>query len=208
MTQEDLLNRLHRIYAAVSTTTEFDMTKLPAKVYRSGNTVCVFQDFTGGLSKHDIANAVQSVIHNIASLHDHLKKWARANGKDETKVESTFKNSADLRIVRDLWDIDKHGGKRRDGGYSKKTPRLADVRRQLVLMTQPRVGSYVTMTFMPDGAPKIGGNGSAKAIITADVLDKEGQRLGDLFEIEKRCVEAYEALLKDYGVLKRTEAGT
>ena len=208
MTQDDLLNRLHRIYAAVSATEEFDMTKLPARVYRSGNTVGVFQDFMGGLSEHDIANAAQSVIHNIASLHDHLKKWTRANGRDETKVECTFRNSADLRIVRDLWDLEKHGGERRDGGYSKKAPRLADVRRQMVLTTQPKVGSFVTMAFRPDGAPKIGGDGSAKAIITADVLAKNGQRLGDLFEIEKRCVKAYEALLKDYGVLKRTEAGT
>ena len=74
MTQDDLLNRLDLIYAAVKATTEFDMAKLPAKVIRGENRIGFFQNFTANLSEHDMALVVQSVIHNIASLHDHLKK--------------------------------------------------------------------------------------------------------------------------------------
>jgi hypothetical protein len=195
MTQDDLLNRSYLIYAAVKATIEFGMAKLPAKVVRGEKWKGFFQDFTGNLSEHDIALAVQSVIHNIASLYDHLKKWARANGKDETQVESTFRGSLDLKIVRDLWDRDKHGGDLRNGGYSHKAPRLADIRRMMKLTTQAKVGSFVTMTFGPGGVPQIGGDGSAKAIMTADVLDKDGQKLGDLFETEERSVEAWESLL-------------
>lgn len=207
MTQDELLNRLHRIYSAVSVTAEFDMAKLPGKVFRSEHVVGVFQDFSGGLSEHDIMNAAQSVIHNVASLHDHLKKWARANGKDSNKVDVACSNSLDLQIVRDLSDQDKHGGDRRDGGFSKKSPRLRDVRRQMTLTTQPKAGSSVTMTLGPRGEPVIHGDGAAKAIITADVVDKDGHVLGDLFEIEERCVQAWESLLVGYG-LTLQEPGT
>jgi hypothetical protein len=204
MTQDELLNRLHRIYSAVKATTEFDMARLPGKVLRSKNTIGVFQDFSGGLSEHDIANAAYCVIQNLASLCDHLKKWARTNNADAGKVDATCSGSQDLQIVRDLWDSDKHGGDRRDGGYSKKSPRLHDIRRQLTLTTQPKAGSWVTMTLGPGGEPVIHGDGSASAIITADVVDKDGQMLGDLFEIEERCVRAWESLLVEFGVLPAT----
>ena len=73
MTQDELLNRLYRIYAAVGASTEFDMAKLPGRIIRDEKVVGVFQDFSGGLTEHELSNAAQSVIHNIASLHDHLK---------------------------------------------------------------------------------------------------------------------------------------
>ncbi|MEX0702108.1 MAG: hypothetical protein WD069_08425 [Planctomycetales bacterium] len=207
MTQDELLNRLHRIYSAVGATTVFDMAKLPGKVFRGEKIVGVFQDFSGGLTEHDITNAAQSVIHNIASLHDHLKKWARANGKDASKVDIACSNSLHLQIVRDLWDQDKHGGDRRDGGFSQRSPRLGEIRSQMTLTTQPKAGSWVTMTLGPKGEPVIHGDGSAKAIITAEVVDKDGQALGDLFEIGERCVQVWESLLVEFG-LALPETGT
>ena len=70
----------------------------------------------------------------------------------------------------------------------------------MTLTTQSKADSWVTMTLGPKGEPVIHGDGSAKAIITADVVDKNGQKLGNLFEIEERCVRAWESLLVDFGV--------
>ncbi|HNS21436.1 MAG TPA: hypothetical protein PKH24_13115 [Sedimentisphaerales bacterium] len=51
------------------------MMQLPAKVFQSKEIVSVFQDFAGNLTEHDMANAAHTVIHNIANLQNHLKRW-------------------------------------------------------------------------------------------------------------------------------------
>lgn len=201
MTQDDLLNRLRRIYATLNAIVVFDMTKLTAKYLQCGTFVGIYQDFRGGLSSEEMANFIHSVNHNIASLKDHLKKWARAHGKDVGKIDGAMKNSLDLRLIYDLWDVDKHGGARRDGGYSGLTPWIKDIDRVMRLQTQAKAGAAVTMTLGPDGVPVIRGDGSGLAVITADVVDPAGKVIGDLFEIQERAVKAWEALLNDYGVL-------
>jgi hypothetical protein len=200
MTQADLLNRLGRIYAAVKASTEFDMTKLPAKILPGGGTVGFWQDFTGNRSEHDIENAAQDVIHNIASLKGHLKRWAVANKKDKTRVDAAFNKSAELQIIEDLWNNDKHGYPPRNEGCSRKAPKLRNIRSLMKLTTQAKIGSFVTLTLGPGGVPNIKGDGSAYAVITGDVVDKDGNMLGDLFNIEKGAVEAWESLLTDYGI--------
>jgi len=35
--------------------------------------------------------------------------------------------------------------------------------------------------------------------MTGDVVDKNGKKIGDLFDIEERAVEAWESLLREYG---------
>jgi hypothetical protein len=209
MTQDELLNRLHRIYASVKVTAEFNMTKLPSKIICSREVVGIYQNFTGELSDSDIANAAQSVIHNIASLQDHLKKWAADNGKHKTKVDDTFAQSLDLQIIKDLWVNDKHGyHPRKEDGWSHKLPKLQNIHRQMRLTTQNKAGSFVTMVIGSGGVPNIVGDGSACAVITGDVVDKDGKPLGDLFDIEQRAVEVWESLLQDYGVLPTTANGT
>ena len=85
MTVEELLARVARIYASVDAIQEFDMTKLPATVRQDQGYISVSQDFTGGLTQAEIDNVAYSLIHNIANLHDHLRRWARRTGKDPKK---------------------------------------------------------------------------------------------------------------------------
>ena len=57
------------------------------------------------------------------------------------------------------------------------------------------------MTFNAYGTPRIvSRGGSAKAVITGDVIDKDGNKLGDLDEFDQDAVEALEKLLADLGV--------
>jgi|GEM_PF-2428787 hypothetical protein len=72
---DGLVSRLRRIYASIHAIREFDMMQLPAKVFQSKEIVSVFQDFAGNLTEHDMANAAHTVIHNIANLQNHLKRW-------------------------------------------------------------------------------------------------------------------------------------
>ena len=58
----------------------------------------------------------------------------------------------------------------------------------------------ITMTIGPGGVPTFIGDGTATAVVTGEVLGNDGNQIGDLYEIAKRAVEAWEALLVDFGL--------
>lgn len=196
----ELLTRIRRIYAAIEASHESDMSKLPSQVVRSDRFVGVHQDFSGGMSEEDMSNAAHTVIHNIANLRDHLRRWAARNGKDKAKVDAAFAASVPLRIIQDLSNNDKHGPAR-DGGNSGLAPALTEIRRVMKLTPRAQKGSCVVMFMGMDGKSQIHGDGSATAVVTGEVIDKDGSHLGELFDIEQRAVQAWESLLTDLGVV-------
>jgi hypothetical protein len=72
MSTDDLMHRIRRIYASIDSVQEFDMTKLPAKVFRDDSFIFIYQDFAGNLSEEYMANLAHGVIDNIANLRDYL----------------------------------------------------------------------------------------------------------------------------------------
>ena len=166
------------------------MAQLPAKLIRDERVIAIFQDFAGTSSAHDLANLAYTVIHNIANLRDHLRRWAGRHGHNKVRIDTVFRGSDPLKTVQDLSNNDKHGYPPRNGGYSGVAPRLTDLRREMRLSTQPQEGSTVVMTLDSRGEPKISGDGTGRAVITAEVVDRHGARLGDLFEIEQQAARA------------------
>ena len=206
MANDELLGRVDRIYASVDAAQEFDMTKLPGIVGQQQGLVWVYQDFTGGLSQAEIQNIAYSLIHNIANLKDHLRRWARQNGTDPAKIDQAIGASNALKIIIDLSNNDKHGYPPRDGGHSGVAPQVLDINRLMRLTTGGTTGSSVAITLDASGTPRVvgSGSGSARAVITGDVLDKDGNRLGDLYEIELAAVGDWETLMTDLGVTPTT----
>ena len=96
-------------------------------------------------------------------------------------------------------DNDKHGYPPRNGGYSNRYPQLVNINRVMQLKPQAQKGSAIGMTLGAGGTPKFFGDGTAKAIITGDVVDNKNNRIGDLHKIATKAVEAWEQLLTDFG---------
>jgi hypothetical protein len=201
MSNSAICQRISRIYAAIGAIEEADPHKLNATVIQTGNVKAVFQDFRGGFSDDELSNQAHSVIHNIANLRDHLRRWAGQNGRDKAKVDQTIDNSLDLQIVQDLSNNDKHGYPPRDGGRSGKCPQLIEINRVMRLQIQAKKGSMIAMTIGAGGVPKFIGDGSAKAVVTGEVVDNAKNRIGDLYEIANKAVEAWERLLVDFGLI-------
>jgi hypothetical protein len=199
MTQDQLINRVERIYDAIDQVSESNLAKLPAKVLDDGKRVGFMQDFSGGLSGPRMENRAHSLLHNIVCLRGYIQKWASDNGHDTSQVQATIENSRELKILQDLYNEEKHV-KPRIGGASKLSPKLVKVKPHMKLETQAKAGSSVVMTFGPGGVPKVVGNGSAKALISGEVIDGSGNRIGDLVELANRALNAWESLLKQYGL--------
>ena len=89
----------------------------------------------------------------------------------------------------------------RNGGHSKKSPQLIEINRVMRLQTQAENGSMVAVTFGPGGIPQVHGDGSAKAVVTGDVVDNVNERIGDLYEIAIKAIEVWERLLVGFGLI-------
>lgn len=200
MEDDALTQRVRRIYAAVDATVERDMSRLPGRVEKSGKMTSVTQDFSGGLSDETISNLAHSLIHNIANLADHLRGWASKNKEGKALVDKAVKSSFELQVLKDLSNNDKHGYPPRDGGQSGRMPKLLNPRRILRLTTGAAKGSGVMLTLGRDGQPVIRGSGSAKAMVTGEVVDSKGEHIGDLYDIAAKALADWEVLLSEYGV--------
>ena len=180
---DELIHRIRRIHVAIGALEEFDLQNLPAQVTRTEESITFVQDFRGGLTDEELSNAVHLVIHNIANLYDHLKKWAVRNGYEKKIVQDARASSSALQIIQDLSDNDKHGYPRRDGGHSGKSPKLVKVDRALRLSVGPK--SFTAVTLALDGTPQVSGSGSnpPKVLTTGDVVDGAGTKIGDLHQL-------------------------
>ena len=193
---EEYWTRIRRVYAALDSLEEFDMSQLKAHIFESDRFWGVFQDFTGGLGPDQLTNLVQSAIYNVAHLRDPLKGYAERKGKPVKDVEEAVEESEGLRIVVDLSNLDKHEELRKS--RSGKSPRLTNINRVLRLVAQP--GRGVGLTLNRDGTPRILGGGSASAVIVADVVDGSGMKLGELGAFLEAALLAWESLLVKWGI--------
>ena len=199
MINDDLLLSTQCLYASIQATIEADITKFKPTILTAKNRIGFYQDWSGNLSGADRINYVKSIVDNIASFEYQLNKWASHNGYDINIVKNTFNNSKALQIIHDLWNTYKHAGSKRNS-KSGLWPILKDIDSSLQLATKPKKGSSIGLTFNADGTPKILGNGTARVVISADVLDKEGNIIGDFHKIALEAVAAWESVLLNFGV--------
>ncbi len=201
---DTIRTRMSRIYAAIGAIEEDDPNKLKATVIQTDKITGFSQDFRAGLSDDELSNQAHTVIHNIANLHDHLRRWAAHQGRDKSKVDQTVENSLELQIVRDLSNNDKHGYPPRDRIRSGKFPQLTEINRVMQLQPQAKKSSTIAMTVGAGGIPKFIGDGTAKAVVTGDVVDIDNNRIGDLYDIANHAVGAWEQLLAEFGLIDAT----
>ena len=200
MTDEDLVFRIKRIYAAIGAMEERDFSKLPGEVTIADGQLHVFQDFTGGRKPEDISNDAHIVIHNLNGLRDHLKTWARRNGKDPSVVEQTYKSSKSLSLIGKLCDVEKHGKKSRSGSRPDENLKLVNLNCVMSLSTGGPDGSVIAMTFGADGRPVVRG-GAAKMIITGDIQDEDGAKVGEFHHVAHAAEAECTNLAKRLGAL-------
>ncbi len=185
---------LDLLYAAVRATMERSIHTVPPKIYRSEKGFLMHQDFRGDRSDADLENEIHLLIHNIASLRDHLRRYAREGAKGVERVDDTIKRSRDLQIIIDLWNTKKHSKPDRSGGYSRLQPRLENAKATMRLTAKSGHAAFYTA---PPGGPQQATPGATRVITTADVVDRSGNRVDDFDAIATRAVDAWKALLTE-----------
>jgi hypothetical protein len=192
---EEIQERIKRIYAALGGMSE-DWTRQALRVTPTfdAKSIGVMLDFKGGTTDEEISNQVHITVHNIANLRDHLRKWARENQRDESKVDDAFRSSEAIRLIADLSNNDKHGYPPRAGGFSGCSPRLMNVTR--ALQTKGPGSSF--RFSLRDGSVTTAGN--LKVVIDADIVAADGEHLGSLPGVAADAITDWERLLQELGI--------
>jgi hypothetical protein len=191
----DIDKRLRLLYAAVGQTTDTNLANYPATLATTPHSRFVYQNFRGGRSDDELELALRTLIENIASLFGHLRHWAKSGAKGVGHVDEAFNRSLDLRIIADLWNSHKHPGECRNGGYSKKGPRLTEIN-SMMSLTAKGGEDATTLRLGAGGMPVCNKPGAARVIVTATVLDDKGNPLGDINDIADRAIEVWEVLIE------------
>ncbi|NQV05746.1 hypothetical protein HQ535_04275 [bacterium] len=173
---------MDRINAALGATRTEDLTKVAPTESVSGGFREVKVDFTSAFSQTEIENMLASLIGNIASMRDHARRAFKDAGIDPDEADAIADEPSNA-IVRDLFDREKHGGKSRSGGYSGLDPKLT---------------KQVSFLRMSGGCVVIGpelqkvGAGHACIAVDAEVIDADGNRVGELTAICEAALTAWE----------------
>ncbi|MGA8086434.1 MAG: hypothetical protein WCA10_03955 [Terracidiphilus sp.] len=197
MSSTTIEQKLEQLYAALAEmrVTEKLASMRPARV-DSGGRFAATLDFTKIEKPATAANRVSTLVSNIASLKDHLHAWCRKNGKPETG-DQLINSDRDVAIIHDLWNLDKHAELNRPS-RSGLSPRLQPAHTTLEFkVTTSEETPLITIPVF--GGP-IQAHGDANVRITATVVDKDGNSLGDLEPICLRAVAAWQAEFVKAGI--------
>ncbi len=195
----DLMFRIECIYEAIGDVEETDIGKFKPNVIKEGNRVGIYQDWSGELNDAQRTNYLESLITNIANFEYYLNKWVDNNKLEKAKVKDAFNRSQALKIVHELWNNAKHAGLARES-KSGLYPRIDKINTIMRMTTKSEKGSPIAYTLNLQGDQKIIGNGNAKVIITGDILDRDGNKIGDLYETLLKAIDDWEKVLSDFGV--------
>lgn len=199
----DLRFKIERLYEAIASVTESDLSKFPPLVEVVGTWITLRQDFNRGLKQAQLNNAAFQVIRAISDLKDYLRSAARRLKLDPEEVERTINASLPLQLMIDLANFDKHGQHDKvKAQRSKTSPQLINVRGALQISTKAGdlgPGGVSGIQLTAEGARPFG-TGMTSVIITGDIVDDGGVRVLELSFAQSAAVEAWEPLFARYGV--------
>jgi hypothetical protein len=198
---KNLVSKIRRLHAAVGSATELDYKKFPPKLFVTQHAATLRQDFNAGLSDEELLNLAFQVIRSIADLKDYLRSAAKGLQQDPDDVDRAINNCLELALMMDLANSDKHSRlPRAREQWSKKSPSLTEVKRVLQIVGKGiRPGSMMSLRMTPQGMVPHG-DGEASVVISGSIVDGAGTALCELQFAQQTAIEAWEQLLKRWGI--------
>jgi len=194
--------RIERLYAAIGASKHQLASVHAGKIDLIDGGFEVTQDFSGGASRAQLANELMQQIILLGGFPDHLRKRLTEIGKKcrKPEVEEFFKRDRRFCILYDLHNADKHGGRDSGGGWSHESPEIRNIRRIALCKTRASGGSTAGIMFdLPTGKPRAIGDGESVAATTGDILDGNGNLIGEAHEFIETALAVCEAAVDYFG---------
>ena len=188
---DDIFNRLERIYAALGQVVQKDPAQFGIVVTPQpfGSRIT----FGGDMSSPQRENVAQQAILLVGHLPDHLRRWARERHVPIGPIETLLASSVPVQVIVDLANREKHGGDARDGGLSKRRPRLVGLTPAL-RFTGGGEAPSVSFSLGPDGISPPIVHGNAEVVLSGQVVGADGQTIGELPDLLAEAVTSLEVV--------------
>jgi len=192
-----LQQKIEQMYRALG---EMRLPEKPAAIrpqrLRDGDKFGIELDFTKGTDRATAANRVSTLIANIGCLKDYLKEWCTKN-KVAFTGDQLIDSNRDVAVVHDLWNRDKHGGELRHS-RSGLFPEIDGEPHTSLVLRGDKQQAMVAFPLHPGGA--LVATGDVSLQVSASVIDKGGNSVGNLQTICESAVSAWQAELRKAGV--------
>jgi hypothetical protein len=198
----DVLDRkIRQMHAALSGLGTDDLSTIKPLIGEADGVYYTKVDFNEGADEIELANAATLLITNIASMKDHLKAWCTKQGV-AFHGESLINSNQAVALVHDLWNIDKHAELSRPP-RSGHTPKLQNLEKNLTVSSGTEAGGAAFFSMDPrTGKITTGtsGGGTVQLSLVAQVVDENGNILGDFNSICTQAVDEWAKALSAAGV--------
>ena len=199
---DQLDRKIRQMHQALDDLEESDLSSITSEHLTMPHGYHCKVDFAQGTTEVGLANIASLLIGNIACMKDHLKVWCSKNNK-AFDGDSLIDSDMNVALVHDLWNIDKHAelDKPPRSGYRL---RILNLRQTLNISTGASAGSSAMFSFDPrtrKTRTETQGGGRVSLLISGDVVDEHGNRLGDFADICEKAAAAWGQALNRAGVV-------
>ena len=198
----DVLNRkIRQMHAALAGLATDDLSTIKPQFGEVSGSYYMKVDFNEGTDEIALANAASLLITNIASIKDHLKVWCTRQGV-VFHGDALINSNRAVALIHDLWNIDKHAELNKSP-RSGHTPKLHGLRKNLTLSTGTAAGAGAFFSMDPlTGKISLGtsGGGAVQLALAAQIIDENGNVLGDFTSICTQAVDEWAKALSVAGV--------
>jgi hypothetical protein len=190
MNYNDIKSRLDRTLSSLNTRFDEDIDyHTNIEFWENGKGLSIT---FGNLDEAEVLNRIMTILHNLASLKDHLKNCLQSKGHNPQIVEHEINNSLHLQVLIDIINQEKHGSPLKRP-RSNKNP----VIRYPEMGYRPffKVGGSV-MDEIPEDY-----EGPGSMVITALIKDENENLLFRLDELVETCFSIWHSLAKEHGCI-------
>ena len=144
----------------------------------------------GTKDEKKLLNSIMSILHNLASLKDHLKNALKEKGHDPQIVEDEINNSLHLQVLIDIVNQEKHGSPLKKP-RSNKNP----------VIDYPRQGFYMASVIRDEDGNVLSKDGPPTMKIDALIRDGDKNILFYHDELVETCYAKWRAIARKYNCI-------
>jgi len=198
----DILDRkIRQMHAALAGLATDDLSTIKPQFGEADGCYYTKVDFNLDADEIALANAATLLITNIALMKDHLKAWCTRQGV-AFHGDALINGNQAVALIHDLWNIDKHAALNKPP-RSGHTPKLHDLRKSLTLSAGIAAGAGAFFSMDPrTGKVTTGttGGGAVQIALVAQIIDENGNVLGDFTSICTQAIDEWAKALSAAGV--------
>lgn len=187
MDYNDIKSRIERTFIALNARLDDDIEKhTHYHFYTRGKEQRVTITY-GTEDEKEVMVPIMNIIHNLATLKDHLKNSLKTKGLDPQIVETAIDDSLHLQVLIDIDNQDKHGTSLRNS-RSKKSPVIKNAKRGLFMGSKVR---DIEGNIIKEDGPSI-------MAIKALIKDDKDELLFNLDDLIEVCYSKWISIIKNY----------